>query len=70
MTTAEMEVETVVDDVDGVLEDDSVCKYVYPPELIEHWVKLGEEMDLKRARGEVKPMTVEELAAKLGIKMD
>jgi len=70
MTTAEMEVEPIVDDIDGLQEDDSECKYVYPPELIEHWVKIGEEMDLKRARGEVKPQTVQELAAELGITLD
>jgi hypothetical protein len=68
MTTAEMEVEPVVDDVDGISEDDSDCKYVYPPELIDYWVKLGEELDLKIASGEAKPITVQELAAKLGIK--
>jgi hypothetical protein len=67
MITAEMEVEPIVDDVP---EDDSECKYVYPPELIEHWVKLGEELDLKIASGEAKPITVQELAAKFGIKMD
>jgi len=70
MITTEMEVEPIVDDVDGVPEDDSEYEYVYPPELIERWIKIGEEMDLKRARGEVKPQTVHEIAAKLGIKMD
>jgi hypothetical protein len=65
-----MEVETVVDDADDVLEDDSDCKYVYPPELIAHWVKLGEDAELKRARGELKPQTVQEMAAELGITLD
>jgi len=70
MTITEMDVETVVDDVDGVPDDDSEYEYVYPPELIEHWVKLGEDADLKRARGELKPQTVQEVAAELGITLD
>lgn len=72
MTTAEMEVETVVDDVDGVLENDSEgdYEYVYPPELIARWVKIAEDMDLKIASGELKPQTVEEVAAELGITLD
>jgi hypothetical protein len=71
MITAEMEVEPIVDDVDGldgVPEDD--YEYVYPQELLDKWVKLGEELDLKIASGEAKPITVQELAAKFGIKMD
>jgi len=72
MTTAEMEAETVVDEVDGVLEDDSEddYEYEYPPELVEEWLKGFEEMKLKVARGELKPQTIEEAAAELGIVLD
>jgi hypothetical protein len=72
MTTAEMEVKTVVDDVDGVLEDDSEddYEYVYPPELIAHWVKIAEDMDLKIASGELKPRSVREVAAECGVILD
>jgi len=44
--------------------------YVYPPELIARWVKIAEDMDLKIASGELKPQTVEEVAAELGITLD
>jgi uncharacterized circularly permuted ATP-grasp superfamily protein len=68
MTTAEPEVEPVVDDVDGVSEDDSV--YVYTPELIKHWSDEIKNMKSMVARGELKPTTVEDLAAELGITLD
>jgi len=68
MITAEMEVETGID-VD--LDDDSdEYEYVYPPELIQQWVKDFDEMKIAIAKGELKPQTVEELAAELGIVMD
>jgi hypothetical protein len=72
MTTAEMEVKTVVDDVDGVLEDNSEddYEYVYPPELVEEWLKGFEEMELQVARGELKPKTVREAAAECGVILD
>jgi len=70
MTTAEIEAETVVDDVDGVLEDDSEYEYEYPPELVGQWLKGFEEMKLKIARGELKPQTVRESAAKHGVILD
>jgi len=70
MITAEMEVEPCVDDIDGVLEDYSERKYAYPPELIERWVKIADDADLKIASGELKPQTVEEFAAELGITLD
>ena len=73
MFTAEMEVEPVVDDldgIDGVPEDDSEYEYEYPPELIEQWAKGLENMKLKIARGELKPMSVREAAAKHGVILD
>jgi len=66
MFTAEMEAKPAVDDldgIDGVQEDD--YEYVYPPELLEKWVKGFEDMKLKVARGELKPRTVEEMAARV-----
>jgi len=75
MITAELEAKPVIngiDGLDGVPEDESEYdyEYVYPQELLDKWAKLGEELDLKIASGEAKPITVQELAAKFGIKMD
>jgi hypothetical protein len=70
MITAEMEAKPVVDDFDGVPEDDSEYKYVYPPELIKHWSDEIKKMKSMAARGELKPTTVEDLAAELGITLD
>jgi hypothetical protein len=70
MITAEMEAKPVVDDIDGVPEDDSEYKYVYPPELLKHWADISKDMKSKIARGELKPQTVEEVAAELGITLD
>jgi len=69
MITAEMEAKPVVDDVpEDESEDD--YEYVYPPELLEKWVKGFEDMKLKVARGELKPQTVEEMAAECGVTLD
>jgi len=68
MITAEMEVEPAVDDLDGDSEDD--FEYVYPPELLKHWADISKDMKAKIARGELKPQTVEEVAAELGITLD
>jgi hypothetical protein len=70
MTTAEMEVEPVVDDVNGVPEDDSEYEYEYPPELIERWIRETEVSKLKIARGEIKPQSVRDVAAKYGVILD
>jgi len=70
MITAEMEAKPVVDDVDGVPEDDSEYEYEYPLELVEQWVKGFEEMKLKIARGELKPRTVRDVAAECGVILD
>jgi hypothetical protein len=73
MFTAEMEAKPAVDDVDGidgVPEDDSEYEYEYPPEFIERLIKSTETMKLKIARGELKPMTVREAAAKHGVILD
>jgi hypothetical protein len=73
MITAEMEAKPAVDDldgIDGVPEDDSEYKYVYPPELLRHWADISKDMKAKIARGELKPTTVEDLAAELGITLD
>jgi len=75
MITAEMEAKTAVDDldgIDGVPEDDSEddYEYVYPPELLEKWAKGFDDMELQIARGELKPQTVEEFAAEMGVDLD
>jgi hypothetical protein len=67
MTTAEMDVKTGLDDVP---EDDTEYEYVYPPELINHWFERAEIMDAKIASGELKPQSVEEVAAKYGVILD
>jgi len=70
MITAEPEVEPAVDDVDGVPEDDSEYEYEYPPELVERWVRETEISKLKLARGEIKPQSVRDVAAKYGVILD
>jgi hypothetical protein len=71
MTTAELEAKPIVDDVDGVPEeDDSEYEYVYPQELLEEWVRDAEIMDEQIKRGEIKPQTVEEFAAEMGVILD
>jgi hypothetical protein len=72
MITAEMEAKPAVDDLDALPEADSEddYEYVYPQELLEQWVKGFEDMKLKVARGELKPQTVEEFAAEMGITLD
>jgi len=75
MITAEMEAKPAVDDldgIDGVPEEDSEddYEYVYPQELLEEWARDADIMDEQIARGEIKPQTVEEVAAELGIKLD
>ncbi|MDR2591872.1 MAG: hypothetical protein LBC59_03600 [Chitinispirillales bacterium] len=61
MITAEMETETGLD-VDS--ENDS--EYECSPELIQ----IFDDMDSEIASGALKPQTVEEVAAELGIKLD
>jgi len=68
MITAEMEVEPAVDDINGDSEDD--YEYVYPQELLDKWVKCFDDMELQIARGELKPQTVEEFAAEMGVDLD
>jgi len=68
MITAEMEAKPAVDDLDADSEDNSV--YVYPPELIKHWSDEIKKMKSMAARGELKPTTVEDLAAELGVTLD
>jgi len=68
MITAEMEVEPVVDDLDVDSEDD--FEYVYPQEVLEEWVRQAEIMKEQAARGEIKPQTVEEFAAEMGVDLD
>jgi len=73
MITAEMEAKPAVDDldgIDGVPEDDSEYEYVYPQELLEEWARKAEIMREQAARGEIKPQTVEEFAAEMGINLD
>jgi hypothetical protein len=70
MFTAEMEVEPVVDDLDGVPEEDDSAVYEYPPELIKHWSDEIKKMKSMVARGELQPTTVEDLAAELGVTLD
>jgi len=69
MITAEIEVEPVETALDIEFEDDSEYEYAYPPELVNHWFERAEIMDAKIASGELKPQTVEELAAELGVKL-
>jgi len=66
MAIAEMEVKT---DFDDVPEEDS-GRYVYPPELIKHWAERAEIMKSKIASGELKPQSVEEVAAEYGVILD
>ena len=73
MFTAEMEVEPVVDDldgIDGVPEDDSEYEYVYPQELLEEWVRDADIMKKQIAMGEIKPQSVREVAARFGVILD
>jgi len=72
MITAEMEVEPIVDDLDGVPEDDSEddYEYAYPPELLKHWADRIKIMKSKAASGELKPQTVEEMAAECGVTLE
>jgi hypothetical protein len=68
MFTAETEVEPIVDDLDVDSEDD--FEYVYPQEILEEWVRQAEIMKEQAARGEIKPQTVEEFAAEMGVDLD
>jgi len=61
MITAEMEVEAGLD-VDSKNDSEYECS----PELIQ----LFDDMDSEIASGVLKPQTVEEVAAELGIKLD
>jgi len=75
MITAELEAKPAVDDLDGIdgvseYESEDDYEYVYPPELLETWVKGFEDMKLKVARGELKSRTVEEMAAACGVTLD
>ncbi|MDR2591860.1 MAG: hypothetical protein LBC59_03540 [Chitinispirillales bacterium] len=72
MITAKMETKPFVDDIDGVSEDDSEddYEYVYPQELLEEWARDAEIMKEQAARGEIKPQTVEEFAAEMGVVLD
>ena len=75
MITAELEAKPAVDDldgIDGVPEEDSEddYEYVYPQELLDKWAKGFDDMELQIARGELKPQTVEEMAAECGITLD
>jgi hypothetical protein len=42
----------------------------YPPEVIEKWNKTFEKAKRQLATGELRPMTVEEYAAKRGIRLN
>ena len=42
----------------------------YPPEVIARWDKEVEIAEMQIATGELKPVSVEELAAELGIKLN
>jgi len=70
MITAEMEAKPAVDDLDGIDGNDPDSEYEYPQELLRHWVERGRIMDEQIARGELKPRTVEDMAAELGITLD
>ena len=73
MITAELEAKPAVDDldgIDGVPEDDSEYEYEYPPEFIERLIKSTETMKLKIARGELKPTSIRDVAAKYGVILD
>jgi len=75
MITAELEAKPAVDDldgIDGVPEDESEddYEYVYPQELLDKWAKGFDDMELQIARGELKPQTVEEFAAEMGVDLD
>ena len=75
MITAELEAKPAVDDldgIDGVPEDESEddYEYVYPQELLDKWAKGFDDMELQIARGELKPQTVEEFAAEMGVNLD
>jgi hypothetical protein len=72
MITAEMEAKPVVDDLDAVPEEDSEddYEYVYPQELLEEWARDAEIMKEQAARGEIKPQSVREVAARFGVILD
>ena len=75
MITAEMEAKTAVDDldgIDGVPEDESEddYEYVYPQELLEEWARDADIMDEQIERGEIKPQSVREVAARFGVILD
>jgi len=69
MITAEMEVET------GILpeilsDDDEDYEYEYPPEMIDRWIRETDESEERIARGEIKPQSVRDVAAKYGVVLD
>ncbi|MDR2591870.1 MAG: hypothetical protein LBC59_03590 [Chitinispirillales bacterium] len=73
MITTEMEAKPVVDDVDdldGVPGNDPDSEYEYPPELLKFWVERGRIMDEKIARGELKPVSIRDVAAEYGVILD
>jgi hypothetical protein len=47
---------------------ESLPEVEYPPEVVARWDKEIEIMDAQMATGKLKPQTVDELAAELGIK--
>jgi len=65
MITAEMEVKK-----GRFVPENDTEVYEYPPELLKHWADISKDMKAKIARGELKPQTVEEAAAELGIILD